>query len=66
MSLIASSMQQHLAKPALTEGQLLALAARAWHDHGIVCLRPEEITDDILRQAVISATIELYGKRLDA
>lgn len=65
MSEPQSQLARYVAKPAATTGQIRALGARAWHDEGIVCLRPEELTDVFLRQAVINAAERLYGKRLD-
>ena len=61
----ASQLARYVAKPAATTGQVKALGARAWHDEGIVCLRPEELTDNFLRQACITAAEELYGRRQD-
>ena len=63
MNHVASHLARYQPRPALTEGQLLAMFARTWHDEGIVCLRPEQLTDDFLRQAVINAADHLYGRR---
>ena len=60
-----SQLARYVAKPAATAGQVRALGARAWHDEGIVCLRPEELTDEFLRQALINAAERLYGRRQD-
>ena len=60
---MSSSLHLHLAKPALTDGQLLALAARAWHELGIALLKPEHMPDPFDRQAVVNAADKLYGKR---
>ncbi len=65
MSDVQSQLARHQAKPALSEAQLLALAARAWHEYGIICLRPEELRDEFNRQAVVNAAVELFGKRAD-
>ncbi len=61
----ASQLARYVANPPATTGQVKALGARAWHDEGIVCLRPEELTDNFLRQAVINAAEKLYGRRQD-
>jgi len=37
--------------------------AKAWHDHGLVVLNPDDITDDWTRQAVTSEAIRQYGQR---
>ena len=62
-------MRSHLAryqpKASASEGERLALMARAWTDDGIICVKPEQIADDILRQACITVAEKLYGKRAD-
>jgi hypothetical protein len=49
--------------PVLTPGQIDALAARAWHDHGIVLLRPEDVNEADDRQALTAAAERRYGPR---
>ena len=49
--------------PAITDAQLDALAARAWHDLGIVLLRSEDMSDPGDRQAVTAAAERRYGRR---
>ena len=51
--------------PAISEAQLSALAARAWLDHGIVLLRPEDMPDPLDRRAALEMAEKLYGKRHD-
>jgi len=60
-----SPLARYAAEPSATDGQRLALMARAWVDDGIICVRPEQIANDILRRACITAVEELYGKRAD-
>ncbi len=60
------SLERYQLNPTMTDGQILALAAKAWHDHGIILLRLEDMPDSPDRQAVIDAAEELYGKRNDA
>ncbi len=50
--------------PALTPSQFDALAARAWHDHGIVLLRPEDVGEADDREALTAAAERRYGPRL--
>ena len=59
------SLARFRLKPALTKGQLLALAARAWHDDGIALFRPEDLTNEWDRQAVVNAADRQYGRRTD-
>ena len=59
----ASQLARYVAKPATSDGERLALMARAWIDDGIICVRPEQIANDMLRRACITAVEELYGRR---
>ena len=58
-----SQLARYAAEPATSDGERLALMARAWIDDGIICIKPEQIANVILRQAVINAAEELYGRR---
>lgn len=60
-----SQLARYQPQAATSEGERLALMARAWIDNGIICLRPEQIVNDILRRACITVVEELYGKRPD-
>lgn len=40
-----------------------AAFAAAWHKKGIAALRPDDIQDDWIRQAIINEADKLYGKR---
>lgn len=37
--------------------------AKAWHDMGLIVVRPEDITDDWTRQAFINEADKQHGKR---
>lgn len=64
MTGIPSSLRRVMPCTApLGESELRALAARVWHDHGIVCVRPEEVPNDFDRQALVNAAERVYGKR---
>ncbi len=65
MSHVQSHLARHQPRASLSHGERLALQARAWLDDGIICLKPEQITNDILRQACITAVEQVYGKRAD-
>ena len=58
-----SQLARYAAQPATSDGERLALMARAWIDDGIICVRPEQIANDMLRRACITAVEELYGRR---
>ncbi len=62
---IQSHLARYVAKPGVSPGELRAMAARAWHDFGIALFRPEDLPDDLNRQAVVNAADKLYGKRAD-
>ena len=47
----------------LNDGELRAMAAVCWQRFGIVCMRPEELTNEFDRQAVINAAVAIYGER---
>lgn len=60
-----SFLARHQGKPAITDAQLDAMAARAWLDFGIVLLRPEELPNPFDRQAVLNIAEKRFGKRHD-
>ena len=35
----------------------------AWRTQGVVVLRPDDVRDDWIRQALINEAIRLYGRR---
>lgn len=45
--------------------EVRVLAAKAWHEHGIALIRPEDLRNDFDRQAVVNAATKLYGERRD-
>ena len=63
MTTVQSQLARLVPKPALSDAALLALAARAWQDHGIALFRPDDLPDPFDRQAVTNAADRLYGKR---
>ena len=60
-----SQLARHVPRPATTPGQLLAMGARAWRDYGIAVFRPEDLSNEFDRQAVVNAAVRRYGKRAD-
>lgn len=60
-------MRSYLAKhqpvaPA-DDADLRRMRAAAWHAQGVLMLRPEEIADDWLRQALINLGERMFGRR---
>ena len=49
---------------AISEAELERMAARAWHNFGIVLLRPEDLPNPLDRQALINVAERRYGRRL--
>jgi len=63
----ASSMEALTAARTRTPAdaqELEAMQRRAWHDYGVIVLRPEEIADDFTRQTVINLGNQKFGKRI--
>lgn len=58
-----SPLAPFLADQPLDEGAFARAAGRCWRDRGIAFLRPEEIEDPRLREAVIEAADRRYGHR---
>jgi hypothetical protein len=48
---------------APSDEDLLAMRQAAWRTQGVVVLRPEDICDDWIRQALINEANRLYGRR---
>ena len=46
-----------------TADELLNMRRAAWHRQGVVVLRPEDIADDWVRQALLNEATRLYGRR---
>ena len=47
----------------MSDAALLAMAARAWHDHEILVVRVSRLDDPIDRQMARAIAERLYGKR---
>jgi hypothetical protein len=58
-----SSMARAQAHTTLGEEDLLAMRRAAWRTQGVVVLRPEDVRDDWIRQALINEANRLYGCR---
>ena len=58
-----SHLARHQPEAPADDDQLQVMRRAAWHGQGVVLLRPEEISDDWLRQGVINLANKLYGRR---
>jgi hypothetical protein len=52
-----------MARSPSTPGDIDAMRARAWHQHGVAALPIEDITDPWLRQAVTNEANRRWGRR---
>jgi hypothetical protein len=53
-------------RTAPSDDDLLAMRRAAWRKQGLVVLRPEDVRDDWIRQALINEANRLYGRRSGA
>lgn len=58
-----SHLARHQPETPAGEDHLRAMRAAAWHRQGIVTLRPDEITDEWLRQALVNEAERRFGRR---
>ncbi|KGM34491.1 hypothetical protein [Inquilinus limosus] len=63
MSEPRSSLSRRQPRPPTEIEQLRRMRAAAWHGQGVVVIRPEEVEDDWIRQAIVNEADRLYGKR---
>jgi hypothetical protein len=61
-----SCLARAQARTTPSEDDLLAMRRAAWRTQGLVVLRPEDVRDDWIRQALINEANRLYGRRLGA
>ena len=60
---VRGSLERHLPEAAPTEQELFAMRRAAWRRQGIVVIRPADVRDEIIRQALINEATRLYGNR---
>jgi hypothetical protein len=60
---VRGSLERHLPQPAPTEQELFAMRRAAWRKQGIAVIRPADVRDEIIRQALINEATRLYGQR---
>ena len=57
------SLERHLPKAALSDEEMLAMRRAAWRQQGIAVIRPADVQDEWLRQALINLADRLYGRQ---
>ena len=62
-SAVRGSLERHLPEAAPTEQELFAMRRAAWRRQGIVVIRPADVRDEIIRQALVNEATRLYGQR---
>ena len=63
MSDLRSSLSRHQPRRPAEPDQLRRMRAAAWLGQGVVVIRPEDVEDDWIRQAIMNEADRLYGKR---
>jgi hypothetical protein len=58
-----SCLARAQARTAPNDYDLLAMRRAAWRSQGVIMLRPEDVRDDWIRQALINEANRLYGRR---
>jgi hypothetical protein len=58
-----SCLARAQARTAPSDEDLLSMRRTAWRSQGVVVLRPEDVADDWIRQALINEATRLYGRR---
>lgn len=60
-------MRSHLARHQPTapadDLDIDRMRRAAWHQRGWICLKPDDVADDWVRQALINLATKLFGKR---
>ena len=58
-----SSLDRRLPRSLTTDDELFVMRRAAWRAQGIAVIRPADIRDDWLRQAIVNEADRLYGRR---
>ena len=58
-----SCLARAQARTTPTDDDLLAMRRAAWRKQGVIVLRPEDIEDGWVRQALINEATRRYGRR---
>jgi hypothetical protein len=62
MAELKSQLGRYQPRRAATSDDLLAMRRAAWRQQGVVILRPEDVSDHWLRQALVNEAERLYGQ----
>jgi hypothetical protein len=60
---VRGSLERHLPETPPTEQELFVMRRAAWRRQGIVVIRPADVRDEIIRQALVNEATRLYGQR---
>ena len=60
---VRGSLERHLPATPPTEQELFAMRRAAWRKQGIVVIRPVDVRDEIIRQALVNEATGPYGWR---
>jgi hypothetical protein len=60
---VRGSLERHLPRTPPTEDELFAMRRAAWRKQGIAVIRPADVRDDWMRQALVNEATRLYGPR---
>jgi hypothetical protein len=60
---LRSPLGRVAAKAPASLAEMWSMRRRAWRESGVLVLRPEELTDDFARAALINAATRLFGER---
>jgi hypothetical protein len=52
-----------LAVSTMNEEDLVALRRRVWRETGVAVIKPDDLTDDDAREAIVRAATKLFGPR---
>ena len=62
---VRGSLTRHLPQTLSTDGELFVMRRAAWRAQDIAVIRPADIRDEWLRQALVNEADRLYGQRED-
>ena len=57
------SLERHLPRSTSTENELFTMRRAAWRNQGVIVIKPADIRDEWLRQAIVNEADRLYGRR---
>ena len=63
MNHVVSHLARHQPKAALTDGQLLALGARAWTEQQTLVVRLSQVKDPIIQGMVVAIADHIFERR---